>query len=54
MAEAFIKTLKRDYLRVSPIGDAAAALTQIDRWMEDYTMDSLDGTHETPSAAKSV
>ena len=23
-------------VRVSPIGDAAAALTQIDRWMEDY------------------
>ena len=36
MAEAFVKTLKRDYVRVSPIGDAAAALTQIDRWMEDY------------------
>jgi transposase InsO family protein len=28
MAEAFVKTLKRDYVRVSPIGDAAAALTQ--------------------------
>ena len=27
MAEAFVKTLKRDYVRVSPIGDAAAALT---------------------------
>ncbi len=26
MAEAFVKTLKRDYVRVSPIGDAAAAL----------------------------
>ena len=36
MAEAFVKTLKRDYVRVSPIGDAAAALTQIDRWMKDY------------------
>src|SRR5512133_827911 len=27
---------QRDYVRVSPIGDAAAALTQIDRWMKDY------------------
>lgn len=36
MAEAFVKTLKRDYVRVSPICDAAAALTRIDSWMEDY------------------
>jgi putative transposase len=36
MAEAFVKTLKRDYVRVSPIPDAAAALALIDSWMEDY------------------
>ncbi len=36
MAEAFVKTFKRDYVRVSPIRDAASALTQIDLWMEDY------------------
>jgi putative transposase len=28
MAEAFVKTFKRDYVRVSPIPD--------DSWMEDY------------------
>ena len=36
MAEAFVKTFKRDYVRVNPIPNAAAALTLIDRWMEDY------------------
>jgi putative transposase len=36
MAEAFVKTFKRDYLRVSLIPHAPAALAQIDRWMEDY------------------
>ena len=36
MAEAFVKTFKRDYVRVSPIPDAAAALALIDSWMEDY------------------
>ena len=36
MAEAFVKTFKRDYVRVSPIPDAATALALIDRWMEDY------------------
>ena len=36
MAEAFVKTFKRDYVRVSPIPDAVAALALIDSWMEDY------------------
>ena len=36
VAEAFVKTFKRDYVRVSPIPNAAAALAPIDSWMEDY------------------
>ena len=36
MAEAFVKTFKRDYVRVSPIANAAEALSLIDSWMEDY------------------
>jgi putative transposase len=36
MAEAFVKTFKRDYVRISPIPDAAAALALVDSWMEDY------------------
>ncbi len=36
MAEAFVKTFKRDYVRVSPIPHAAAALALLDSWMEDY------------------
>ena len=35
MAEAFVKTFKRDYVRVSPIPDAATALALLDLWMED-------------------
>ena len=36
MAEAFVKTFKRDYVRINPIQDAAAALARIDSWMDDY------------------
>ena len=36
MAEAFVKTLKRDYARVSPRPDAAAVLRQLDGWFEHY------------------
>ncbi len=36
MAEAFVKTFKRDYVRVNPIPDARTALLRIDHWMEDY------------------
>jgi putative transposase len=36
MAEAFVKTFKRDYVRVGLIPDAATALALVDSWMEDY------------------
>jgi putative transposase len=36
MAEVFVKTFKRDYVRVNPIPDACTALLRIDHWMEDY------------------
>ena len=36
MAEAFVKTFKRDYVRMGLIPDAAAALALVDSWMEDY------------------
>ena len=36
MAEAFVKTFKRDYVRISPIPNAVSALAAIDHWMEDY------------------
>jgi putative transposase len=36
MAEAFVKTLKRDYARVSPRLDAATVLHQLDGWFEHY------------------
>jgi putative transposase len=36
MAEAFVRTFKRDYVRVSPIPDAATAIAAIEHWMNDY------------------
>ena len=36
MAEAFVKTFKRDYVRVARIPDADTALALIESWMEDY------------------
>ena len=36
MAEAFVKTFKRDYVRVNPIPAAAVALAAIADWMNDY------------------
>ncbi len=36
MAEAFVKPLKRDYVRVSSTPTAAETLKQIDAWIEDY------------------
>jgi transposase InsO family protein len=36
MAEAFVKTFKRDYVRLSPLPDAATALRQIAGWFADY------------------
>jgi transposase InsO family protein len=36
MSEAFVKTFKRDYLRVNPLPDAHTVLRQIAGWIEDY------------------
>lgn len=36
MAEAFVKTIKRDYARVSRRPDAASVLRQLDCWFEHY------------------
>jgi putative transposase len=36
MSEAFVKTLKRDYLRIRPVPDANTALDQIAGWFDDY------------------
>ena len=36
MAEAFVKTFKRDYVRVNPLPDATTALRQIAGWIADY------------------
>ncbi len=36
MAEAFVKTFKRDYVRLSPLPDAATVLPRIAGWFADY------------------
>jgi general secretion pathway protein D len=36
MAEAFVKTSKRDYISVNPIPDAPSARAAIEEWMLDY------------------
>ena len=36
MSEAFVRTFKRDYLRINPSPDAATVLQQITGWFEDY------------------
>jgi len=36
MAEAFVKTFKRDYVHVSRLDNAAVVLEQLPRWFEDY------------------
>lgn len=35
MAEAFVRTFKRDHVRVNPIPDAATAIAAVRDWMED-------------------
>jgi transposase InsO family protein len=36
LAEAFVKTFKRDYVRVNPLPDATTVLRLLDGWFEDY------------------
>jgi putative transposase len=36
MAEAFVRTIKRDYARVNPTPDASTVLKSLPRWFEHY------------------
>jgi transposase InsO family protein len=36
LAEAFVTTFKRDYVRVNPLPDAVTVLRQLHRWIADY------------------
>ena len=36
IAEAFVKTFKRDYVRINSLPDAETVLRQIAGWFEDY------------------
>jgi transposase InsO family protein len=36
ISEAFVKTLKRDYVQITPLPHAQNALGLIGEWIEDY------------------
>lgn len=36
LAESFVKTFKRDYVRINPLPDALTVLTAINGWFDDY------------------
>ncbi|WP_407811192.1 integrase core domain-containing protein, partial [Staphylococcus aureus] len=36
MAEAFVKTFKRDYVSVNPLPDAITVIAQLPSWFEHY------------------
>jgi putative transposase len=36
MAEVFVRTLKRDYVRVSPVPDAESVVRQLPGWLTHY------------------
>jgi thioredoxin-like negative regulator of GroEL len=36
MAEAFVRTIKRDYVRVSPSPDAQTVMHQLSAWINHY------------------
>ena len=36
MAEAFVKTFKRDYVVFGDLKDAPSVMSQLPNWMEDY------------------
>ncbi len=36
MAEAFVKTFKRDYVRINPTPDAETVMAQLPLWFEHY------------------
>ena len=55
MSESFVKTLKRDYVRVTPLPDAATVLGLVAGWITDYTRSILtprSACARLPSSAK--
>ena len=53
MAEAFVKTIKRDYARISARPDAASVLRQLDGWFEHYNRVHPTGRWATDRRASS-
>ena len=53
MAEAFVRTLKRDYVRVSPVPDAETVLRQLPSWLAHYNQVHLTARWATVRPATS-
>ena len=51
--ESFVKTFKRDYVRVHPLPDALTAFRQIAGWFEDYN-DNLSGVRDFETGLRST
>jgi putative transposase len=62
VAEAFVKTFKRDYVRVRPLPNAATAIAAVADWMADYNeihphsrlAAITEGIHQRPIATRRV
>lgn len=50
MAESFVKTFKRDYVRVNPRSVAITVLGYLDSWFEDYKTSNLHHALKTFSS----
>ena len=53
MAEAFVRTLKRDYVRVSVLPDTESVLRQLPVWLAHYTTFTLIARSATARRASS-
>ena len=52
MSESFVNTLKRDYVRVAPLPDAATVLGLVPGWITDYnTVHPHSACARQPSSA---
>ena len=40
MAEAFVRTIKRDYVHVNPCSDAQTIMHQLSAWINHYNVES--------------
>jgi hypothetical protein len=47
MAEAFVKTFKRDYVWAADLADAKSVMSQVPKWFDDYNENALTSSVQT-------